>query len=174
MSTFRPRNTQARKLTAMQVMQIRERYAQGETQGSLARAFAMSIVQIGRIVRGEAWTEQGGRVLLTDQQHEANAAAYHMRVHGGSPPPASADEIQRSLERVQQLIAEGEAEDEDHSERTEQIEQPNETGRVRLLERMESDIQQVLNTKTPAQKRAERLVQELNELSEPNDNGNDK
>lgn len=56
MSAFAARNTKASKLTATQVQQIREFYARGAiTQGQLARDYQVSIVTIGRIVRGEVW-----------------------------------------------------------------------------------------------------------------------
>lgn len=52
---FQRRNTRSAKLTSTQVLEIRQRYADGETQASLCRAFGMAIGQIGRIVRGESW-----------------------------------------------------------------------------------------------------------------------
>lgn len=58
---FRRSNTSARKLTGVQVIDIRERFAKGETQGSLARAFGVSVGQIGRITRGESWQAYGGQ-----------------------------------------------------------------------------------------------------------------
>lgn len=51
-------NLGARKLTSEQVAEIRQHYAEGATQGALARHFKVTIGTIGRIVRGESW--QGG------------------------------------------------------------------------------------------------------------------
>lgn len=55
---FQRRNGRAAKLTAGQVVEIRNRYATGTcSQGDLAREFDMSVVQIGRIVRNEVWRQ---------------------------------------------------------------------------------------------------------------------
>ena len=55
MSKFGKNHSKAAKLTGTQVMEIRARYLEGETQGSLCREFNVGIAQIGKIVRGEAW-----------------------------------------------------------------------------------------------------------------------
>lgn len=52
---FGKRNMAARKLDSKKVEEIRCAYDEGETQGSIARRYGMSAVQIGRIVRGESW-----------------------------------------------------------------------------------------------------------------------
>lgn len=53
---FHKRNSLAAKLVAEQVVEIRRKYATGEhTQGGLAREYKISVVQIGRILRGESW-----------------------------------------------------------------------------------------------------------------------
>lgn len=54
-NAFRFKNTAAARLTPGQVVEIRERYAEGESQAALSRAFQVSVNQIGRIVRGESW-----------------------------------------------------------------------------------------------------------------------
>ena len=51
---FRRGHGRANKLTNVQVYDIRRRYAEGDTQGSLAKAFNVSVIHIGRIVRGES------------------------------------------------------------------------------------------------------------------------
>ena len=85
MTAFAARNTKASKLTATQVQQIREFYARGAiSQGQLARDYQVSIVTIGRIVRGEVWQnlgpreptqqeldESGQRLLAMQQELEA-------------------------------------------------------------------------------------------------------
>lgn len=48
-------NSAASKLTPTEVGRIRLQYSQGQTQGALSREFGISVVQIGRIVRGEVW-----------------------------------------------------------------------------------------------------------------------
>jgi len=53
---FTQRNTRAAKLTASAVLEIRDFYEKGRiSQGQLARDYGVSVVQIGRIVRGEVW-----------------------------------------------------------------------------------------------------------------------
>jgi len=60
---FQRKNTRAAHLTASQVLEIRDFYERGRvTQGQLARDYGVSVVQIGRIVRGEVW--QGLRKAL--------------------------------------------------------------------------------------------------------------
>ena len=63
-----------RKLTMDQVMQIREMYGQGQTQGALSRYFGVSIGQIGRIVRGESWQSNAEHRMPTQAEMDASAA----------------------------------------------------------------------------------------------------
>lgn len=49
------RNMRTTKLTEAQIIEIRRRYAAGETQVGLAESFGVSQPWIGRIVRGEVW-----------------------------------------------------------------------------------------------------------------------
>jgi Mor family transcriptional regulator len=53
------RRKPASKLTEEQVKLIRARYTSGSTQSELAREYGISIGHIGRIVRGEVWTDRG-------------------------------------------------------------------------------------------------------------------
>lgn len=55
MSAFTQQNSKASKLSASEVVEIRRLYLEGMTQGALCREFGVSIVTIGRIVRGETW-----------------------------------------------------------------------------------------------------------------------
>jgi hypothetical protein len=55
MSKFNRHNTRSAKLSATDVYNIRQRYTEGESQGSLAREFQVTVGTIGRIVRGESW-----------------------------------------------------------------------------------------------------------------------
>lgn len=50
-----PREGGNAKLTRDDVLTIRQRYADGATQRELCHAYGVSIVSIGRIVRGETW-----------------------------------------------------------------------------------------------------------------------
>ena len=64
MTQFVKRNTGARKLNLAEVEQIRKHYGEGATQSLLGKMFNISVVQIGRIVRGESWpTGAGSRAL---------------------------------------------------------------------------------------------------------------
>lgn len=75
MSKFERTNAKASKLKPSQVLEIKERYAAGETQGSLCRAFGVSIGQIGRVVRGESWGHLGGAVT-TEAEVEASKVRF--------------------------------------------------------------------------------------------------
>jgi len=57
MSKFNSNNKRSAKLTAGKVLEMREKYVKGMSQGALAREFGVSVGQVGRIVRGEAWGE---------------------------------------------------------------------------------------------------------------------
>ncbi len=64
---FYTRNTKAARLTPTQVQEIRAKYATGNyTQGALCQEYDISIVQIGRIVRGESW--KGMPIPATEYQ----------------------------------------------------------------------------------------------------------
>lgn len=88
MSKFGRFNTRAAVLTPEQVLEIRERYSQGETQGSLCRAFSVSIGTIGRIVRGETWN-----------QHAGPRAEQTLNL-----PPTSQEQIDASFQRLQEQL----------------------------------------------------------------------
>jgi hypothetical protein len=85
MSKFRKHHTTAAKLTPSQVFEMRKEYVAGATQGALARKYQVSIGQVGRIVRGEAWIEysqpedpselEHNRGLLAGRDLEAEAQA---------------------------------------------------------------------------------------------------
>lgn len=68
MSKFGQNHTKAAKLSAEQVRQIRELYANSSaSQGQLARDFGISIGQIGRIIRGEAWQQVPATAATREQ-----------------------------------------------------------------------------------------------------------
>jgi hypothetical protein len=80
MTKFSRTNVRAAKTTATAVLRIRELYNAGWTQGRLSREFHLSVGQIGRIVRGEAWQEYS---------------------HAVAPHP---DEIQHSLAKLEMIL----------------------------------------------------------------------
>ena len=58
MPAFQKSNRRASKLSVPEVQEIRHLYNQGRlTQGDLSRRFGVSVIQIGRIVRGEVWQQ---------------------------------------------------------------------------------------------------------------------
>lgn len=105
---FNKGNTRGADLTAMQVLEIREKYTQGQTQGSLAREYGMSVGHIGRIVRGEVWQtlyqpEHPKDLALTQAQGTLKVAQYDEQ--------ASVEKLQNLLEAAQRIKdAESEAE----------------------------------------------------------------
>jgi len=63
-----------RKLTYSQVQEIRTLYEAGTTQGQLCREYGVSVVQIGRIVRGEVWKDAGQAVRRGPSAEDVQAA----------------------------------------------------------------------------------------------------
>lgn len=55
MSKFGVHNNKSAKLSPTQVLELRQRFRAGWTQGALARAYQISVGQVGRITRGESW-----------------------------------------------------------------------------------------------------------------------
>lgn len=82
-----------RKLTPMDVLDIRRRYGIGESQASLCREYQVTVGTIGRIVRGESW--QGYPQIETDFDIEKRM------VRQAVPP--SQEEIAKSLEKLRDL-----------------------------------------------------------------------
>ena len=73
MGRFRVSNSRAAHLKADDVIEIRKLFADGWTQGKLSRHFGVSVGQIGRITRGEAWQQLP--VLMTEQEIQHRIAA---------------------------------------------------------------------------------------------------
>ncbi len=82
--TFNRHNNRAAKVTHTIVLEMRERYALGWSQGRLAREYHLSVGQVGRIVRGESWqqfsTIPAGSSGVIDEELQRRALA------GGAPP----------------------------------------------------------------------------------------
>jgi hypothetical protein len=89
---FQKNNLRRAVLTMTKVQEIRAFYARGHvTQGQLARDYGVSVVQIGRIVRGEVW-------------------------QGVGPAPSSQKEMEETAERLlalQQDVVAGLVEEEE-------------------------------------------------------------
>lgn len=78
------KNSRTAKMTVSRVLEMRRRYAEGETQSSLARAFDLSVVQVGRIVRGESFREVGGAAQQAPRTaDESLREVVRMRENGG-------------------------------------------------------------------------------------------
>lgn len=93
------------KLTPGQVLEIREKYwQQGYTQSKLSREYRVSVAQIGKITRGEAWQDFGG----VGYHKGANEAPAEQRLREAaedvlimqSAPAVQDQEIQASLARL--------------------------------------------------------------------------
>jgi len=94
---FWPRNTKSAKLNAGQVMEIRARYRKGGiTQGQLCQEYGVSVVQIGRILRGEVW--QNVPDPVTEEDLNASAARL-MEVQKGLSRDRMAEDIAKAREK---------------------------------------------------------------------------
>lgn len=96
MTKFNKHHTKAAKLTPSQVFELREKYSQGQSQGSLAREYQVSVGQIGRIVRGESWQQYTNPAEIKEPVHVTT---------GVSHEPSEA-EIQASFEKLQRMLGE--------------------------------------------------------------------
>lgn len=96
MSLFTKGTRMGAKLTVTQVQDIRTMYAsRAYTQGDLSREFGVSIIQIGRIVRGEVWQNLGPLPPTKAEMQESAA-----RVLAGlraDKPEALAQEILKEI-----------------------------------------------------------------------------
>lgn len=93
MSKFHKGNIRARKLTASQVLEMRELYhEQAWTQSALARRYQVSVITVGRIVRGESWQSFAMPVNATDIA-DAEAIVDSAQPVDLNLPPDFADEL---------------------------------------------------------------------------------
>lgn len=106
-------NGKAAKLTVREVQEMRELYASGQaTQGDLCRRFRISLVQVGRIVRGESW--QDVPVLATPAELEQSARrllALQEELTGGEKLQQLAKQADVRGQRAQDLLNELSKED---------------------------------------------------------------
>lgn len=101
MAKFTNYSRRAAKLSPTQVWEIRSKYLGTEgfspqSQGSLAREYGISVGQIGRIVRGEAWQGLSTPVNEARIEHESIQAL-------STREEPSDEDVQRSLDRLAQL-----------------------------------------------------------------------
>lgn len=73
MPVFAKRNKAGRKLTSEKVAEMRKYYAEGATQGALAKYFGISAVQVGRVVRGESWSTSADVLMPSEEEMQASA-----------------------------------------------------------------------------------------------------
>jgi len=94
MGKFQHGNRRSAKLTPTQVLEMRQMYADGATQGQLSRYFGRSVGQVGRIVRGEQWQDYAQ--VPTDQEIEHNLAL---------APPVDPEVLAASMARLTEKLA---------------------------------------------------------------------
>ena len=95
-------NTKAAKLTPSQVYELREKYANGDSQGKLAREYQVSVGQIGRIVRGESWQQYTNPAEIAQGARESEQRMQQIMSRG----EPTDEEIQASFEKLQRMLAE--------------------------------------------------------------------
>lgn len=96
---FEARNTRSAKLTAGQVIDMRHKYAHLRyTQGRLAREYGLSVVQVGRILRGESW--QGLPIEPTSEEIAASARRVFESLDQPIKGPALVDKMMEEANRV--------------------------------------------------------------------------
>lgn len=103
MSRFHRLNTKSATLTPQKVLQMRKDYAQGKTQGQCAKDYGISVGQVGRIVRGEAWMQvpevpTDGDLGLTALLHQEGVKELQ---------PSVIPDIAESIRRTKELLGEG-------------------------------------------------------------------
>jgi hypothetical protein len=106
-----------RKLTYGQVQDIRTRYEHGATQAQLGREYEMSVVQIGRVVRGESWRDAGMAVITqeermasvvvpSDEELAARMARVMEEAKKPLPPPTQQElDVKRAAEVRERFFA---------------------------------------------------------------------
>lgn len=100
MSNFGKRNTKASKLTPAVVLQMRQDYEAGATQGELCRRYDISVGQVGRIVRGESWRGLGpAAVNPLEVQLSAARVAAELQMRTNDPVLDENLELMRQIER---------------------------------------------------------------------------
>ena len=105
-----PRNTKS-KLNWQVVREIRQYYAEGATQGELARHYGVSTITVGRVVREESWRDGGSKPVLRFNTDPVIPPMEEL-------PPAERRQLEAkiaaSVKRTQELLAMPEAERADY------------------------------------------------------------
>lgn len=99
---FSQGHTRSAKLTAMQVIDIRVKFADGATQGSLAREYGVTVGTIGRITRGETWNQ----FQFVESEGQVDARLAKERLAFGPRPPPTQDEILASQRKLAAMLGE--------------------------------------------------------------------
>lgn len=88
-SKFTYRNNKAAKVTAPLVIEMRARWARGNvTQAQLCREYGLSVVQMGRILRGESWQNVAMPLGEEDMAASAQRMLAVQAERDNAPPPA--------------------------------------------------------------------------------------
>jgi hypothetical protein len=93
---FSRNHTRSAKLTATQVLDIRTKFADGATQGSLAREYGVTVGTIGRITRGETWNQ----FAFVESEGQVDARLASERIRFGPRPPPTPEELLASQQRL--------------------------------------------------------------------------
>lgn len=103
---FGVNNRKAGKVTAVIVEQMRKDYELGATQRELAEVSGLSVVQVGRIVRGESWKDTGvARGFVDKRAWEAIVRGERGRgEENWRGTPADERGIAESLGRVREML----------------------------------------------------------------------
>lgn len=161
---FRKNHTTAAKLTPEQVLEMRERYVEeGWTQGALAREYKVSVGQVGRIVRGEAWIDY--------QQPQSDSELMHSNALKGVRS-ASAQEIAESEARLLAGTAEFTELPQEfrkhrplsYAEARAQVVAEREAQSAKGLTRLEAEISTLAHRTLETEPLSEALESELNDL----------
>lgn len=108
MSKARQYNTKSAKLSTLQVREMYDRLAAGETQGSLAREYGLSVVQVGRIARGESRAQETGarenvipnfNLEIRPKDAEASMARFAALIGEQEPTGEGLDKLNRLAEK---------------------------------------------------------------------------
>ena len=105
-------NRKAAKVTAVMVEQMRRDYELGATQRELAEVSGLSVVQVGRIVRGESWRDTGTARGFVEREAWKSVGRGEMGVGRLRGIPAEQEMVEESLRRVMERVEwEGEEEE---------------------------------------------------------------
>ncbi len=96
--TYRP--TRSAKLDWPTVREIRRLYAEGRSQGFLTRQFGVSIAQIGRIIRQEAWLESDRPTEQTFYQ-ESSMSMLQKMLSEANQKKAEEAKVDKDLKELQ-------------------------------------------------------------------------